>query len=97
MRVRFLKAYAGRDCAAQAEGAVIDLDYGTAARLYAEGYLVAFPRTEAEIAAAVARPEPGDDSRTPKEIADRQASLTAIIRQNDAGAESLMPAGKKKP
>lgn len=91
MRVRFLKAYAGPECAARAAGEVVELGYDVAARLYAEGVLVASPRTEAEIQAAASRPEPGDEGRKPEDIARRQAELAAVIRQNEAGAETLLP------
>lgn len=78
MRVRFLIAY--RD---NVPGDVIELDCALVEGLAQDGTIERLPRTEAEIQEAAARPQPGDEHRTPGDIEQRRRDLEALLRGNN--------------
>jgi hypothetical protein len=89
MRVKFVRDYSGaKGELPYAKGDVVDLDQGLADQLVADGYAKAFPRTQAEIDEAVTKYYPGDEYRTPKQLAHRIPQVVALTGDTRAATEA---------
>ena len=80
MRVKFLKDHpGGKGEESYAKGAVVELDDGVAASLIEAGTARAFPRTQAQLDEALTKYYPGDENRTPRQIAERHAQAVVTL------------------
>jgi hypothetical protein len=79
MRVKFTRDYRGdKGEESYVKGQVIHLDQGVADQVIEMGAAKAFPLSDAEVAEQAAKYHPGDDLRTPKQIADRVPQVIAL-------------------
>jgi len=96
MRVKFVRDYAGgKGELSYAKGYVVDLDAGLAAQVVADGYAKEFPRSDSEIAEQAAKYQPGDESRTPAQIAERIPQV--VLLQGDTRTATEDERGKDDP
>lgn len=97
MRVKFLRDHPG-DKGEQSydKGAVVELDDGVAQQLITAGTVKDFPRTQAELNEALTKYYPGDENRTPKQIAERHAQAPVLLT-GDTRADTEEQLGEGDP
>lgn len=87
MRVKFNRDYAVKGEPSYAKGSVVDLDDGLAQQLVNDGVAKAFPRTAAEVAEQAAKYYPGDENRTPAQLAERVPQVVALAGDTRTATE----------